>query len=167
VFVNTPCANPLITCLIWCLLFMSFGLCWQGGGVDVYGGIVTFQSCEIHNNQAGYVRPSVCSKHSCSYLPNLEAHPTPLMGCSLCHMTWCACVRISLCCICWSWPFLLIVDHIRGCALLLLNPLTYHLSDLATHPTPLMGCLHFHTICSSLAGRWSFCWWWHRELPVM
>ena len=30
----------------------------QGGGVAVLGGTVTFQSCDIYNNEASYVRAS-------------------------------------------------------------------------------------------------------------
>ena len=67
-----------------CLHFMLFGLCLQGGGgVFVSGGFATFQSCEIHTNQAtgkvSHVRPSLHSNpHLCAhYWPDLETVPSP------------------------------------------------------------------------------------------
>ena len=52
--------------------------CLQGGGVAVGGGTVTFQSCEIHDNTAGRVRAH--------HLPDMEATPSPPMGCLLFDM---------------------------------------------------------------------------------
>ena len=33
-----------------------FGICWQGGGVAIDGGTVTFTSCTIYSNHAESVR---------------------------------------------------------------------------------------------------------------
>jgi hypothetical protein len=71
-------SNPVLTtCLIWQpIQGPRWGACFsrictllaQGGGVAVSGGTITFQSCGIHNNQVGSVRPSLCSNppaHTC------------------------------------------------------------------------------------------------------
>ena len=70
--------HPRAPAPLGCLPFINSSCCSQGGGVAIFGGQVTFQSCEIHNNKAAAVR-CLLSNH----VTTPSAPVGALLGCLL------------------------------------------------------------------------------------